>query len=182
MKDDSSCRLAEAHIACARTSVGQKPGGRRRFQCQHILVPVDFSHCSWRALSHAVALAEPLRATVSLLHVVVPDTHPLTHPVRQFHLPELLAESRSKLARLQTVLRRRGLAGEVWTRVGLPFEQIAAVAGEVHADLLVLATHGHSGLTRLLVGSTADMVLRHAPCPVLVVRDSTAAPTRRRAS
>ncbi|MEK7674340.1 MAG: universal stress protein [Verrucomicrobiota bacterium] len=181
MKDDSSRQLAEAQTAFAHTSGGQKPGGGGRFQYQRILVPLDFSRRSLRALKHAVSLAEPLRAKVSLLHVVVPDTHPLTHPVRQFHLPALLAESRSKLARLQAVLRRRGLDGEVVASVGLPFEQITAAARELQADLLVLTTHGRTGLKRLLVGSTAEMVLRNAPCPVLVLREGPAAATHQRA-
>jgi nucleotide-binding universal stress UspA family protein len=55
-------------------------------------------------------------------------------------------------------------------RKGKPFDQIAIVAQQMHADIIIIATHGHGGLKRVLLGSTAELVARHAPCPVLILR------------
>jgi nucleotide-binding universal stress UspA family protein len=66
----------------------------------------------------------------------------------------------------------KGLVAESIFRVGNPYEEIVSAAKEISADLIVIGSHGHTGLGRLLLGSTAERVAKYAPCPVLVVKDS----------
>jgi len=143
------------------------------FGRRHILVPLDFSSRSREALRYAVSLAQPLGARVSLQHVVVPDTYPLTHPLRSLQLPALAHKARLRLSRLRAVLRRCGLDGEILASTGLPFQQILGAIVELEADLLVITSHGRAGLKRLIFGSLAETLIRKAPCPVLVVRKAT---------
>ncbi len=140
---------------------------------RHILVPLDFSFRSREALRFAVSLAEPLGARVSLQHVVVPDSYPLTHPLRSMQLPALAHKAQVRLMRLRRVLRRCGLDGEILASTGLPFQQILGAIMELEVDLLVITSHGRTGLKRLILGSLAETLLRRAPCPVLVVRNAT---------
>lgn len=140
---------------------------------RHILVPLDFSFRSREALRFAVSLAEPLGARVSLQHVVVPDSYPLTHPLRSMQLPALAHKAQVRLMHLRRVLRRCGLDVEILASTGLPFQQIFGAIVELDVDLLVITSHGRTGLKRLILGSLAETLVRKAPCPVLVVRDAT---------
>jgi nucleotide-binding universal stress UspA family protein len=65
----------------------------------------------------------------------------------------------------------RGIKAEAYIRVGYPFDEIVAMADHLNVDLIVIGSRGLSGMTRLLVGSTAQRVVEHAPCPVLVVKE-----------
>jgi nucleotide-binding universal stress UspA family protein len=142
-----------------------------RPKIQKILVTTDFSEESHVGVRYAVALAEKLRAAVVLLHVVEPH----------FRIPGLenvaLAREDSKVTAVARVqlqgLAERETKGDLrltsGVRIGNPFHEITTAAGERAADLIVIATHGYTGAKRVLLGSTAERVVRHAPCPVLTV-------------
>jgi len=137
------------------------------FRLKKILVPMDFSDCSKKALQYALPLAKQFGSEIILVHVmpyavqppetILADTHSIDASGKV--LNDLLREISS------TVTARASL------RVGSPHAEIVEAAKESEADLIVLSTHGHSGLAHMLLGSTAERVVRHAPCPVLVVRE-----------
>jgi universal stress protein A len=136
-----------------------------------ILVPVDFSECSRKALHYASAVAKQCQAEILLLHVL--EMPPV--PVQAFETafmegtPEESATS--ELSKWQA---DAGSTATVKTMVrsGSASPEIVRTADENKTDLIVIGSHGRTGLARLLLGSTAELVVRHAPCPVLVVRES----------
>jgi universal stress protein A len=151
-----------------------KPMVAAHIQIKRILVPVDFSAQSLKALHYALSFADQYGAQLTVLNVV----EPAIYPSELGYIPseiESLHENVMKNAkeRLQELISKR-LPGEILTeqqvRVGSPFLEIAAAAKEMEADLIVIATHGYTGLRHVFLGSTAERVLRHAPCPVLTVR------------
>jgi nucleotide-binding universal stress UspA family protein len=142
---------------------------------QRILVPTDFSKHSQNALTYAVAFAEKFGADLFLLHVVqdltlfIPDMVTVTPPIG----PSLEQLTRAVHGALDQVvhdnhLERFPLHREV--REGTPFYEIIRFAREADIDLIVMGTHGHTGLAHMLLGSVTEKVVRKAPCPVLTVR------------
>lgn len=138
------------------------------WRLRRILVPVDFSEPSLHALRKARDLAAQHHASLTLLHVVEP-----------FHADMLMdtgnlqrARRQQALAELRALVAREFPAGRVKAelRPGHPVEAITRVARESAADLIVLSTRGRTSLPRALIGSVAERVVRHAPCPVLTVR------------
>lgn len=142
---------------------------------QRILVPTDFSKFSQAALTYAVAFAEKFDAELYLLHVVqdlalfIPDavavTPPILPPVEQF-----ATAAREAMERAVDDNKLHHLKVFKEVREGTPFFEIIRYAREKDIDLIVLGTHGHSGLAHVLLGSVTDKVVRKAPCPVLTVR------------
>jgi nucleotide-binding universal stress UspA family protein len=140
-----------------------------------ILVPTDFSKHSEVALTYAVALAERFAAELFLLHVVqdlalfIPDAvavaPPIAPPVEQF-----TAAAREALERVTRTNHLERLSVRREVREGTPFYEIIRFAKEKEVDLIVMGTHGHAGLTHVLLGSVTEKVVRKAPCPVLTVR------------
>ena len=133
---------------------------------QHILCPTDFSDTAAKAVAYAEQLAIEAGAELTLVHAFdTPATWTLAgqehprDPRLQQQLDALLADS----PHAQKIHRRQhaGAAGEV----------ICWMAQEQHCDLIVMGTHGRSGLKHLLFGSVAEHVLRHARCPVVTIRD-----------
>ncbi len=141
---------------------------------QTILAPVDFSACSEHALDHAMAFATRFQAQVILLHVIESVVYPenyLNLPTVQDGVQASLAEAaRARLDDQAKRLADSGIQVKTMTRLGRPFAEIADAARECAADLIILGTHGYTGLKHVLLGSTAERVVRHAPCPVLTVR------------
>lgn len=139
---------------------------------QKILVPVDFSENSKKAVVYAEAFARQFQAAVVFLHVVqvnyaygefgALDFTRLEREMRQGAEKELLA-----LVQRQS---EAGLKAESLVREGSPAKVIAETARELGVDLLIISTHGYTGLKHVLMGSIAEQVVRYAPCPVLVVR------------
>jgi len=134
---------------------------------------LDFSESSYKALAYASALARQFEAKITLLHVVQ-----MTYMVGEYgaiELPELEVQlTTSARSKLESVAREKVPAGQVdgtLIRVGPAVPEIANTAKETNADLLVISTHGYTGLKRIVLGSVAENVVRHAPCPVLVVRE-----------
>lgn len=133
-----------------------------------ILVPTDFSTASDAALPHAEALAKQHRAKLLILHVEEP---PLAYGGGELYygLPEPSSE---RILRMLEDIKPADPTVTFTHRlsVGDPAGEIVRIAGEEGAEMIVLGTHGRSGLTRMLMGSVAEAVVRRAPCPVLVYR------------
>jgi nucleotide-binding universal stress UspA family protein len=140
---------------------------------RHILAPTAFSDYSKKAISDAFELARTFGATLSLLHVLEPSPY-----LGEFTLPtmgeELLGDlERQASAALAQVLPEAQQAKIEVTRavaIGSPSQKIVETAEAEHVDLIVMATHGRTGLSHLLIGSVAERVVRTAPCPVLTIR------------
>lgn len=137
-----------------------------------ILVPVDFSDSSVRALRHSVGVVQESGGTLILLYVV-PANYGLLG-VGQEEYRELdksfQREGANRLAALADTHIPKGVEATLEVRIGRAAEEIVAAATESECDLIVMSTHGHSGLDRLLIGSVADRVARLAPCPVFLIR------------
>jgi universal stress protein A len=138
------------------------------FSLKRILVPMDFSECSRKALLYAVPFAKQFNAELILLHVVEP--YPAVPELTTFEVETLNDGRRELEAACRAVSGEVPAHGEL--RNGLARLEIANAARELGIDLIVLSTHGRKGLSRMLLGSTAEMVVRHAPCPVLIVREN----------
>jgi len=143
------------------------------YKIERILVPLDFSAPSMEALDYAVALAKQFRAAIHLVHVYPPDEAASTPAAG--HLLLQSAEAIERLSEELTGIHRKRVEPfrpqNCHIRSGRPDEQIVGLAREIDADLIALSTRGHSGLKHLLLGSTAERVVRSAPCPVLIVRE-----------
>jgi len=139
-----------------------------------ILCPVDFSDVSQNAREYGVSLAKECGAELIFIHVVEPIVAPADFsfgPVTTVEVEEqLIQRGRESLS---AIADRAGLPSDrATTRVerGRPSAEIVRVAGEEGVDLIVMGTHGYTGLTHALLGSTAERVVNKAPCPVLTIR------------
>lgn len=144
-------------------------------QLGHILVPLDFSAHGMKALAYARSLARRLDAHLFLVHVVEPLVYPsdlgYTPVITDDLAADLQREGQNRLDDVVRQLNEAGLNARGVLRSGRPYLEITEAAAELRADLIVLTTHGYTGLKHVLLGSTAERVVRHARCPVLVVRD-----------
>jgi nucleotide-binding universal stress UspA family protein len=141
-----------------------------------ILAPTDFSPSAERALEYACSLASQLGATLHLLHVlsdavipVGPDPSLITAIPPEYY-SETESQSREALARAIPDTWPQPPARRVEVRWGSAVEGITAYAADQRIDLIVLATHGRTGLSHVLLGSVAEQIVRTAPCPVLTIR------------
>ena len=139
-----------------------------------ILVPIDFSAHSKNALKYAIPLAGQFRASLHLVYVVEPTIYPADLGFGQVVLPGVEDELRHKGAEELEGLIEREIGKRVKAtyvvRTGSPHHEILLESQEKGVDMIVVATHGHSGVEHILFGSTADRIVRHATCPVLTVR------------
>jgi nucleotide-binding universal stress UspA family protein len=138
-----------------------------------ILVPTDFSDSSNAALELALELARRFDGSVTLLHVYQLPAYPVPDGVI-FVGPETAAEILMQVGQGLAAAKARAAEGgvpvETKTVEGTPFVEIVRTAHDGAFDVVVIGTHGHSGLKHLLIGSTAEKVVRKAPCAVLTVR------------
>lgn len=142
-----------------------------------ILFPADFSRCGGQALDHAIHLAERHGAELHMLHAIVllqDDPHSPSH-----HFPDL-EEIHERLVKLAKSEMNKALKPRKTKGIKITMEQergisaaetILGYAGDKDIDLIVMGTHGRRGLGHLLLGSVAEEVVRHAPCPVMTVRE-----------
>lgn len=137
-----------------------------------ILVPLDFSRTSMQALNYATPLAKQLNAQIHLMHVQLPDEACAVPGAG--HLMRECAESvtflHEKLAGIQLERPQQFWPENCHIRTGRAYEEICNLARELNVDLIVLSSRGNTGLKRVVLGSTAERVVRFSPCPVLVVR------------
>jgi nucleotide-binding universal stress UspA family protein len=145
-------------------------------EIRHILAPTDFSEHATQAVTAACELAQTFGAKLTVLHVVEPpsylvDSHASAHQ-GPLVLKALEEQARRELAHLpsqtpgaQVAIRRRVM-------VGVAYQRITETAASEPVDLIVMATHGRTGLKHLLLGSVTERVVRLAPCPVFTIRPS----------
>ena len=145
--------------------------GTPTFTIRRILVPHDFSDTADRALAFALDLAVPLGSRVTVMHAYefIPYSFPETPAVTVDLSGEIERAARGALERIVAQARRPGVEIDSVLRRGAAWSEIDEAAKETHADLIVIGTHGRRGLSRALLGSVAEKVVRTAPCPVLTV-------------
>jgi nucleotide-binding universal stress UspA family protein len=142
------------------------------FTLRRILVPVDFTETSDRALVYAIELARRFEAGITVMHAYQIPVYGF--PDASYITTSEMAAQISNVAqkRLDTIVDTNKTAGvdmNAFLRDGVPWEEINAVAAEVHADLIIIGTHGRRGLARALLGSVAENVIRTSTMPVLVI-------------
>lgn len=141
------------------------------FHLKRILVPLDFSEHSLKGLRYAIPFAESFGAKLTILHVIPPPVYSAEVVMVDPGQPELsyFAEKQLKAIREQMVPAH--LETELVLRHTFAFDGILEAARENEADLIIVTTHGRTGMKHFMMGSTAENIVRRAPCPVLVVRD-----------
>lgn len=141
-----------------------------------ILVPTDFSPPSELALAKAIELAKDGKGKILLVHVVDPPPYLSTMAAEVATVAVLEIQERTrkwaqeKLAKLAKDKIPAGVGVETVLLEGVPFYELLELAKSAKPDLIVMATHGHTGIKHFLLGSTAERVVREAECPVLTVR------------
>ena len=142
---------------------------------KNILAPLDGSELSECSLDHVTAVAKGCQVpNVILLHVVEPhDRYAGYTGISQEMLGEIRKELRTNtedyLAKVVDKLKKKGINAKTAVVEGKPSDEILNYADKNQADLIIMSTHGSSGLTRWAFGSVADKVIRHSPVPVLVI-------------
>jgi len=140
-----------------------------------ILVPIDFSDYSKKALQYTVKFAKSFNSELYLIYVIEPMIYPADLSMGQMVIPptevNLDEKAKTELEELAKTEIGDSLAYNIIVKTGKPFQEIIETAAEVDADLIIIATHGHTGVEHLLFGSTAEKVVRKAPCPVLTLRE-----------
>jgi nucleotide-binding universal stress UspA family protein len=145
-------------------------------QLRQILLPTDFSGCANYALPYATAIARATKAKIICVHIVEPVVPTvgytgLAEPLPIADVSEQLEHSAEReLPKLAAAEGTEGVEIEEVIAHGDPAAEIVRVAEERGVDLIVISSHGRTGLGRIIFGSTAEAVVRHAGCPVLVVK------------
>lgn len=141
---------------------------------KRILVPVDFSECSRKALQYAGSFARQFNAEMILLHVVEPPVYPGNAPLvvtaMMFDDADIRELAAKRLSEWRNEISSRATV-KANVRGGVPYHEIIQAAEETNTDLIVISTHSRTGFARMFLGSTAERVVRHAPCPVMVIRE-----------
>lgn len=148
------------------------------YRHKRVLVALDGSPSAEAVLNFLLHVAEPLEMTVQLLRVLEPTSPMAIEGTTNFTSGDDVEmrhyDAEEYLAPLAVRLRDHGVAATCQVRRGRPAEEILAAARESRVDLIAMATHGRTGLGRLLFGSVAEEVLRHAPVPVFMIRQPDA--------
>ena len=142
-----------------------------------ILIAVDDSECSKKALQHGYHLAKSMNASIALIHVVEPTSPPNygadplmgqqsiiiteTTEIQEENSKKLLDEISEKLQDIKEVF--------TFSRIGMPKQEILSIANEWAADLIIMGTHGRTGFNHFISGSVSESVIRRSACPVLVI-------------
>ncbi len=163
MLDSSDDERGVASIecgGCVSGSVGDRS----------ILFATDGSQGSAAAEAYAFALARSWGASLAVLHVLeFPSGLDPESPVNRLYLAELMKQATQELVELKARAADRGILVETKIATGIPSEEVLAAATDEEPDLVVVGTRGRTGLAHVLLGSTAERIIRAAPCPVLAV-------------
>lgn len=147
---------------------------RSFLEIRRILVPVDFSDAARPVAEYARDLARDRGASVTLLHVVGVPVTPLDPAYGAAADPKVLQDMQAGAARgleeLAAIVRKAGVPVETRVLTGAPSREIVRLAREANADLVIIGTHGRTGLRHVFLGSVAENVVRLCPCPVLTLR------------
>lgn len=140
-----------------------------------VLVPIDFSDYSKSALKYAVNFVKHFQAQLLLIYVVEPVIYPPDFSMGQIAIPSVDLEMDKRAIDELEKLAKQEIPPEIRVKsivkTGKPFIEIIETASEENVDLIIIATHGHTGMEHILFGSTAEKVVRKAPCPVLTLRE-----------
>jgi nucleotide-binding universal stress UspA family protein len=155
-------------------TLSERANGSSAFRLKKIVVPIDFSETSAQALPYAAALAGQFDAEIILLHVI----EPLLIPAGLGYMPSDIRDTdrnseqiaKTNLHQVSEEFFGESACARIMVRTGVSHREITTAAKDLGADLIVLTTHGYTGLKHVLLGSTAERVVRHADCPVMVVR------------
>lgn len=159
---------------CPVLSVKAEKGGTgaaATLAIKRIVVPIDLSSCSLDALEYAVQFAKPFGASITILHAMEPVAYGLDFSLS--HAKEWKEQRdylEKRLSVLAACLTAHGIQADHVLKPGLPADSIASYVTQQQFDLMIMGTHGRRGISHVLVGSIAGAMLRHAPCPVLTVR------------
>lgn len=173
----STCEGVVRHAPCPVLTVRERTLGtdaarQPSFAPRRILVTTDFSEASKKAFPYAVALARKFEAALMLVYVV-----PSHLPAEISHIGivvdemKMLSEARKQLPRFREAELDSHLNVQTLVLNGGPAHAICATAHTQGADLIIMSTHGYTGLKRFALGSVTENVMRHASCPVLIVRE-----------
>jgi len=140
-----------------------------------VLVPIDFSDYSRNSLRYSINFIRCFRAELILIYVVEPVIYPPDFSMGQIAVPAVDVEvdkrASEELKKLAKTEVPPDMKARTIIKTGKPFVEIVETAAEEDIDLIIIASHGRSGMEHILFGSTADKVIRKAPCPVLTLRD-----------
>ena len=146
---------------------------------ERILLATDFSPLAARAEEYACSLAAAWHIPLTVMTVLeFPPGMDPEYPVNQQYLTHRMSEASEQLADFKQRVSRRGISVSTKIATGIPSEEITNTAKVEDADLVVVGTRGKTGLAHVLLGSTAERVIRTAPCPVLAVRMEEASQAR----
>jgi universal stress protein A len=175
-----SARWRDSKRAAPAPTAHAVPG----LKLKKLLVPTDFSAPAAKALHYAIALAGQFEVSIVLMHAVwlgryqpgVPDYPDIVSSTSgmQRYYTVAAEQARARLDVMRAELEAQGIKAEEWIGNGAPYEEIIEAAKKSAADLIVIATHGHTGLQHLLLGSTVERVVQYAPCSVFVVPEKSA--------
>lgn len=144
-------------------------------EIKKVLVPIDFSDYSKAALRYAVNFAKMFKAEMILVYVVEPVIYPPDFSMGQIAIPSVNTEwdvkAKEELNKLASNEIPKEIKVTTIIKTGKPFIEIIDTAAELDTDIIIIATHGHTGVEHILFGSTAEKVVRKAPCPVLTLRE-----------
>jgi nucleotide-binding universal stress UspA family protein len=161
-------------VTCPVLTVRERQDPLTPKTLERILVPVDFSEYSRNAVAYAKELASSYRANLQLLHVVEHAIHPSFYiPAKSSLLdimPDIKDKSRSELQNVLAGVKGPDMPAEFHVAEGHAAKEIIKFAEAQGSDLIVIATHGLTGIEHLLLGSTTEKVVRMAPCPVFTVK------------
>lgn len=152
-----------------------RKGNDMELKINKVLVPIDFSDYSKSALKYSITFAKQFNAELILIYVVEPVIYPPDFSMGQIAIPSVNTEwderAREELNKLAKNEIPADLKSKTIIKTGKPFVEIIDTASEEDVDIIIIATHGHSGVEHILFGSTAEKVVRKAPCPVLTLRE-----------
>lgn len=144
---------------------------------KHILAPTDFSHHAEAAVKSAFELAEQFGATVHMVHTlaepvsaIAPEPMIVAAPPPEFY-EESEKTCKEALQKVASQFGKPGVKVQTAALWGSPVDTVLEYAQREPIDLIVISTHGRTGLSHVLLGSVAESIVRNAPCPVLTLRD-----------
>lgn len=142
---------------------------------EKILVPVDFSEYSKMALDYSIEFSKKFNSELILIYVIEPIVYPSDFGLGQIPINQVDFEIQTKAEEELKKLIEEKVPSDVKAsfivKTGKPFLEIINAAQELNCDLIIIATHGHTGIEHILFGSTAEKVVRKSPVPVLTVRE-----------
>ncbi len=158
---------------CPVLSLRMEADAPRNWDLTHILVPVDYSQFSKQAVIQANELARLVNAKITLVHVLEEMAIPTVYGIEPVALPQmehLIDRSNKELQQIKDEIIDGDIKVEYHTLIGRPSFLITELAKDNEVDLIMMSTHGHTGLKRFMMGSVAESIIRISPCAVLTIK------------